>query len=134
MKVALSSGCVLCAIGILLQGCSDADMRSTVVSMQQALSDTGTAQAGEELQPYNQGSAISSTTANYLLTEVARPQSFATMRKLLGTPARISEGREVFPIAGSSDGVDAGRRLVVLYQPDARTNYTTSAAYDWYIQ
>lgn len=122
----------LCTLPLL--GCSEYELHATLNSLNASLNSTGSAQASSDLQPYNQGSSVSEAQVHHLFHYVARGQSLGAMRSLLGTPAQISEWKEVYPIAHSSDGVDAGRRLVVLYRADRRTNYQTSEAYDWYLQ
>ncbi len=116
--------------GSVLIGCSSAHYALNDLS--RTLNDQPYDQATEDT-PYNQ-----TATANEYRVDrmrfVAKGQSTQAIHSALGSPNVVSEDREVYEIPGSSDGIHASRKFVVLYRPAASCSYNCYEAYDWYSQ
>lgn len=69
---------------------------------------------------------ISAALADRVVKDYRRPQTLEAMGKLLGPATEQRDGANIYYIAGSSDGIVAGRRLVMAYQGGMAT--------DWHIQ
>lgn len=79
---------------------------------------------------YNQGGAITQAKADRM-SKFRKPQSRKAILSMLGAPKWFDSGSDVYEIEGSSDGIRAGRRLVVTYDLDPNSGYTTSIATGW---
>lgn len=83
-----------------------------------------------ERTEYNQAGSITQAQADRM-SRYKKPQSRKAMIALLGAPNWFDSDADVYRIEGSSDGGNAGRRLVVRYELDPESEFAIAIATGW---